>query len=218
MWGAPANNTHTSSILSIATFISAPVHLLGCHVGRLAAKFTLKCQPGSARQFGTASATASATVSHTPTQDIIRCSHQLARLSGPSATPSERADGHPAHPHRLSGVLTAGESDKKKNVWRRKAPCRRGARGFSTADRDASIVPDPVPPPPARSENVLGQRCGYSNSGGGCGSTKNAPRTRSRAAPEWPCSQCRQPGIPTPCPKSASMRGSSRTHRPSAAL
>ena len=53
---APANNTHISSILSIATFISAPVHLLGCHVGRLAAKCTLIMPAGSARQFGTASA------------------------------------------------------------------------------------------------------------------------------------------------------------------
>jgi len=54
--GAPANNTHISSILSIAIFISAPVHLLGCHVGRLAAKCTLKVPAGSWRQFGTASA------------------------------------------------------------------------------------------------------------------------------------------------------------------
>jgi len=53
---APANNTHISSILSIAIFISAPVHLLGCHVGRLAAKCTLKVPAGSWRQFGTASA------------------------------------------------------------------------------------------------------------------------------------------------------------------
>ena len=53
---APANNTHISSILSIAIFISAPVHLLGCHVGRLAAKCTLIMPAGSARQFGTPSA------------------------------------------------------------------------------------------------------------------------------------------------------------------
>jgi len=52
----PANNTHISSILSIATFISGPVHLLGCHVGRLAAKCSLIMPAGSARQFGTASA------------------------------------------------------------------------------------------------------------------------------------------------------------------
>ena len=41
---APANNTHISSILSIATFTSAPVHILGCHVGRQAAKCTLMDQ------------------------------------------------------------------------------------------------------------------------------------------------------------------------------
>jgi hypothetical protein len=132
---------------------------------------------------------------------------------------SIRASGRPpAHLHRQSDVLTAGARDKKKDLRRRKAPYRRGARGFFNSCRDVSKVPDPVPPPHAHAKHVLGQRCGHCNSGGGCGSTKNAPRTRSRAAPEWPCSQCRQPGTPTPCPKSASMRGSSRMQRPAAAL
>jgi len=38
--GAPPNNTHISSILTIATFMLAPVHRLGCRAGRLAAKCT----------------------------------------------------------------------------------------------------------------------------------------------------------------------------------
>ena len=40
MGGAPPNNTHISSTLTIATFMSAPVHRLDCRTGRLAAKCT----------------------------------------------------------------------------------------------------------------------------------------------------------------------------------
>ena len=85
---------------------------------------------------------------HTPTQDITRHSHRLARLSGPSAAPSERADGHPAHPHRQSGILTAGERDKKKTCGAERHLAVEARGVCPTADRDASLVPDPVPPPP----------------------------------------------------------------------
>ena len=133
---------------------------------------------------------------------------------------SIRASGRPPRPictARATSSRLARETRRKTcGAERHRTVEARG--GGSTADRDVSKVPDPVPPPHAHAKHVLGQRCGHCNSGGGCGSTKNAPRTRSRAAPEWPCSQCRQPGIPTPCPKSASMRGSSRMQRPAAAL
>ena len=95
---APANNTHISSILSIATFISAPVHLLGCHVGRLAAKFTLKCQPGWTRQFGTASTSGGLSRGCMPQlvfvpfmMGILEVGAALGRRSAPSTTAAARA-------------------------------------------------------------------------------------------------------------------------------
>ena len=50
--------------------------------------------------------------SPTRPQHIIRHTTRLARLSGPSAGPFERAGGHQPHPHRQSGALKAGGRDK----------------------------------------------------------------------------------------------------------
>ena len=76
------------------------------------------------------------------------------------------------------------------------------------------MVPDPVPAMPASSEGVQGLRCGHSNASGGCWKHQELTKNAISHEPEWACSQCRQPGIPPPCPKSDSMRWSPRQHSP----